>query len=137
MDGAAEGSGLWRALGAPLSRRFWSLKAVNAVLGTALTVGTGLAQVGLGDRLGEEIAAHEAVARDADEHIRVIDAAVFEFKLFESNAALVQVLSVGGTVPVLPGRRADRACHGPARIGRTLPAEPREHQPRRPRPSGR
>lgn len=83
---------------APFDRRFWTLKVVGAVIGTMLTVGSGLAQVGIGDAYRDRIAALEEGARKADEHIRTIDGAVFEFKLFESNAALVQVLSANGAI---------------------------------------
>ena len=83
---------------APFDRSFWSLKVVGAVVGTLLTVGSGLAQVGIGDAWRDRIAALEESARTADERVRTIDGAVFEFKLVESNAALIQVLSANGAI---------------------------------------
>lgn len=79
-------------------RDFWTFRALNALFGALVTVGSGLAQVGVGDALRDRIAALDVTVRDTDEKIRTIDAAVFEFKLFESDSTLVQVLSMSGAI---------------------------------------
>jgi hypothetical protein len=96
MDGI--GRRLVGAAAAPFGRDFWSARAVAAVCGTVLTVGTGVAQVGIGDGYRASISSLETVVRTAETRIAAIDAAVFEFKLFESNAALVQVLTASGAI---------------------------------------
>jgi hypothetical protein len=98
MAGRALTARVAGVVAAPFDRSFWTLKVVGAVVGTMLTVGSGLAQVGIGDAYRDRIAALEEGVRRADERVRTIDGAVFEFKLFESNAALIQVLSANGAI---------------------------------------
>jgi parvulin-like peptidyl-prolyl isomerase len=80
------------------SRQFWTLKAINALLGFLITIGSGLAQLGVGDGIRQSMENAVKAEQAAQDGIRVIDAAVFEFKLFESDSALVQVLTATGAI---------------------------------------
>jgi hypothetical protein len=97
------GSWVRSTIGVVFTRDFWTFKAVNALFGVLLTIGSGLAQIGIGDTLRSRMDDLDAVEQEADARIRRIDAAVFEFKLFETDATLVQVLTL--TEAIIPAVR--------------------------------
>ena len=96
-------SSVLRRLGASIGtlakREFWTARTINAVLGAALTIGAGVASVGIGDQLRKQISDIEDSIRDANSHAETIERAMFEFQLFESTGTLIQVLSLNQSIP--------------------------------------
>lgn len=90
-------AGEW--VGTLATREFWTARTINAVLGAALTIGAGLASVGVGDGLRKQIADIEEDIRSTNGHIDTIERAMFEFQLFESTGTLIQVLSLNQSIP--------------------------------------
>ncbi|MEJ1936884.1 hypothetical protein WDZ92_42365 [Nostoc sp. NIES-2111] len=90
-------AGEW--IGALATREFWTARTINAVLGATLTIGAGLASVGVGDGLRKQIADIEEEVRSINGHIDTIERAMFEFQLFESTGTLIQVLSLNQSIP--------------------------------------
>jgi hypothetical protein len=86
-------------IGALAKREFWTARTINAVLGATLTIGAGLASVGVGDGLRKQIADIDEDIRSTNSHIDMIERAMFEFQLFESTGTLIQVLSLNQSIP--------------------------------------